>query len=154
MLLAGSQIEFLINGVVFLHGFVFCGKAWGGQGILTFEMTFRPAESAVSVPRVGLNMLRNDLKIDETTGTGGGCSGVEGVKIDGDSGADESHVPVFQCTHRPPRARSTIAILYDLESGDQGQSMQSCALNATGKHGEVEIFSTGKQREGLCECGA
>ena len=141
-------------GVVVLHGFVFCGRAWGGQGVLTFEMTIKPAECAVSVLRVALNMLRNDLKFDETTGTGGGCFGAEGVKIDGDSGADESLVPVFQCTHRPPRARSTIAILYDSESGDQDQSMQSCALNETGKNGEVEIFSTGKQREGICECGA
>ncbi|WP_145184990.1 hypothetical protein [Gimesia chilikensis] len=121
---------------------------------MTFEMTIKPAECAVSVPRVALNMLRNDLKFDETTGTGGGCSGAEGVKIDGDSGADESLVPVFQCTHCPPRARSTIAILYDSESGDQGQSMQSCALNETGKNREVEIFFTGKQREGVCECGA
>ena len=141
-------------GVVVLHGFVFCGRAWGGQGVLTFEMTFNPAECAVSVLRVALNMLRNDLKFNETTGTGGGCSGAEGVKFDGDSGADESLVPVFQCTHRPPRARSTIAILYDSESGDQGQSMQSCALNETGKNREVEIFFTGKQREGVCECGA
>ncbi|QDU03496.1 hypothetical protein V6x_32150 [Gimesia chilikensis] len=59
--------------------------------------------------RNALSVLRNDLKSYETEGTGAGCFG--------EKRENSTRIQVnlarlwslFQCTHQPPRARSTIS---------------------------------------------
>jgi len=78
-------------------------------------------EFPVSCISNALKVLRNDLKMYETVRTGSDCSGEKLEK----STAIQVHLndlwAVFQCTHRPPRARSTIATLYGSGSGNQVQ---------------------------------
>ncbi|MCR9232246.1 MAG: hypothetical protein NXI29_14640 [bacterium] len=78
-------------------------------------------EFSVSCISNALKVLRNDLKMYETVRTGSDCSGEKLEK----STAIQVHLSnlwsVFQCTHRPPRARSTIATLYGSGSGNQVQ---------------------------------
>ncbi|QDT83061.1 hypothetical protein MalM14_06920 [Gimesia chilikensis] len=94
-------------------------------------------EFAVSGWRVWLNVLRNDLKSYGTAGTGSFCSGEKREKSTAIQ-VDLSHLSVvFQCTHRPPRARSTIAIKYSTGRGDQGQFEHL-------EVGEVQWFDVGR----------
>ena len=140
-----------------MHGFVFCGRAWGGQGVLTFEMTFKPAECAVSVLRVALNMLRNDLKMYEIKRTGPECSAEQLEKSTAIQVMLSDLCAVFRCTHHPPRARSTIAKLYGSESANQGQFIQFyaqtgrdiCSVYCTAN---ILFSATGHSVEGTSAC--
>jgi hypothetical protein len=71
-----------------------------------------------------MNVLRNDLKMYETVLTGAGCSGAKVEKSTAMQVLLCDLLPVFQCTHHPPRARSTFATIYDSGSADQVQSIQ------------------------------
>ncbi|QDT85961.1 hypothetical protein MalM14_36330 [Gimesia chilikensis] len=87
------------------------------------KQNFR-SEFPVSCHSVWLKWFRNALKLYETTGTGAECSGEKRQK----STAIQVHpghlCHRFQCTHHPPRARSTIATLYGSESANQVQFIQ------------------------------
>ncbi|QDU01021.1 hypothetical protein V6x_06990 [Gimesia chilikensis] len=101
-----------------------------------FDFAVSGGEFAVSGWRVWLNVLRNDLKSYGTAGTGSFCSG---EKLEKSTAIQVvlSHLSVvFQCTHRPPRARSTIAIKYLTARGDQGQFEHL-------RVGEVQWFDVG-----------
>ena len=115
--------EIIVNGGGRSRGFCFDFDVSGG-------------EFAVSGGRVWLNVLRNDLKSYGTAGTGSFCSGEKREKSTAIQ-VDLSHLSVvFQCTHRPPRARSTIAIKYSTGRGDQGQFEHL-------EVGEVQWFDVG-----------
>ncbi len=115
--------EIIVNGGGRSRGFCFNCAVSGG-------------EFAVSGWRVCLNVLRNDLKSYGTAGTGSFCSG-EKLEISTAIQVILSHLSVvFQCTHRPPRARSTIAIKYSTGRTDQGQFEHL-------QVGEVQWFDVG-----------
>ena len=81
----------------------------------------KDGELMLNLLRNALSVLRNDLKCYGTCRTGAGCSG---EKVENSTSIQVllcHWFTVFQCTHRPPRARSTIATLYGLGSGDQVQ---------------------------------
>jgi len=84
----------------------------------------KEGELMLNLLRNALSVLRNDLKCYGTCRTGAGCSG---EKVENSTSIQvllRHWFAVFQCTHRPPRARSTIAILYDSRTVDQVQSFQ------------------------------
>ena len=87
------------------------------------KQNFR-SEFTVSCRSVWLKWFRNALKSYETTGTGAECSGEKRQN----STAIQVNLGYlcrrFQCTHHPPRARSTIAKLYGSESANQVQFIQ------------------------------
>jgi len=98
--------------------------ACGGQGELCFDSDLKGGELLVSLARNALKVLRNDLKFYETSGTGSVCAG-EKLEKSTAIQVNLSHwCVVFQCSHRPPRARSTIAINYGSGRADQGQTVQ------------------------------
>ncbi|MBN70059.1 MAG: hypothetical protein CME32_12375 [Gimesia sp.] len=101
----------------------FVERRVGVKRELCFEYFGKCSEYSVSYLRNRLNVLRNDLKLYETGRTDAGCSG-EKLEKSTVIQVKPGHLSVvFQCTHRPPRARSTIATLYDSESDDQVQSV-------------------------------
>ena len=115
--------EIIVNGGGRSRGFCFDCAVSGG-------------EFAVSGWRVWLKVLRNDLKSYGTAGTGSFCFG-EKLEKSTAIQVDLSHLSVvFQCTHRPPRARSTIAIKYSKGRGDQVQFEHL-------RVGEVQWFAVG-----------
>ena len=79
----------------------------------------------MSLLRNALNVLRNDLKRNETLGTGSFCAGEKLEKTTPIQVLLSHLCVVFRCTHHPPRARSTITQQYDSESADQVQSVQT-----------------------------
>ena len=79
---------------------------------------------AVNVLRNAFRVLRSDLKSYETVRTGSFCSGEKLEKSTPMQVKLTQLCAVFQCSYRPPRARSTFAIIYDSESGDQVQVVQ------------------------------
>ena len=109
--------------VVMINRNDFVERRLGVKRELCFEYFAKYTEFAVSCLRNRLNVLRNDLKSYETGRTDAGCSG-EKLEKSTVIQVNPGHLSVvFQCTHRPPRARSTIATLYDSESDDQVQSV-------------------------------
>ena len=105
-----------------IDGSDFVERRLGVKRELCFEYFGKCSEYSVSYLRNRLNVLRNDLKLYETGRTDAGCSG-EKLEKSTVIQVKPGHLSVvFQCTHRPPRARSTIATLYDSESDDQVQS--------------------------------
>ena len=96
---------------------------------MCFASALKEGELMLNLLRNALSVLRNDLKCYGTCRTGAGCSG---EKVENSTSIQVllSHwFAVFQCTHRPPRARSTIAILYDSRTVDQVQSFQLDQVN-------------------------
>jgi hypothetical protein len=70
-----------------------------------------------------LRVLRNDLKSYETEGTGSFCFG-ENLEKSTAIQVKLMHLfAVFQCSHRPPRARSRFVQMYDSGRGDQVESV-------------------------------
>ncbi len=88
------------------------------------EIEMNHSESAVSCLRNALKVLRNDLKSYETKRSGAACSGENSPKSTRIQVLLRHLFVKFQCTHHPPRARSTIAQGYDSETADQGQTVQ------------------------------
>jgi hypothetical protein len=71
----------------------------------------------------GLKVLRTDLKSYETEGTGSFCFG-ENLEKSTTIQVFLTHLfAVFQCAHRPPRARSRFVQTYDSGRGDQVESV-------------------------------
>ncbi|QDU03223.1 hypothetical protein V6x_29350 [Gimesia chilikensis] len=106
-----------------IDGYDFVERRLGVKRELCFEYFGKCSEYFVSCLRNRLNVLRNDLKSYETGRTDAGCSG-EKLEKSTAIQVNPGHLSVvFRCTHRPPRARSTIATLYDSESDDQVQSV-------------------------------
>ena len=102
----------------------FVERRGGVKRELCFEYFGKCSEYSVSYLRNRLNVLRNDLKLYETGRTDAGCSG-EKLEKSMVIQVKPGHLSVvFQCTHRPPRARSTIATRYDSVRGDQVQFEQ------------------------------
>jgi len=94
-----------------------------------------------------MNVLRSDLKLYETAGTGAGCSG---AKLENSTAIQVNPGrlwAVFQCSYRPPRARSRFELIYDSGSADQGQFMQYQTVNCTGgqMNQERKMFPKGNR---------
>ena len=88
------------------------------------EIEMNHSDSAVSCLRIALKVLRNDLKSYETRRSSAACSGENSRKSTRIQVLLRHLFVKFQCTHHPPRARSTIAQGYDSETADQGQTVQ------------------------------
>ncbi len=88
------------------------------------EIEMSHSEYTVSCLRNALKVLRNDLKSYETMRSGAACSGENSRKSTRIQVLLRHLFVKFQCTHHPPRARSTIAQRYDSETADQGQTVQ------------------------------
>ena len=73
---------------------------------------------------IALKVLRDDLKLRCIDRSGSFCSGEDREKSTTIQVNVSDLCAVFQCTHHPPRARSTIAQEYGSGSADQGQSEQ------------------------------
>ncbi|QDT23434.1 hypothetical protein HG66A1_52510 [Gimesia chilikensis] len=96
----------------------------------------------VSVLRSALKVLRNDLKCYETEGTGDECPGEKLEKSTAIQVVLSHLFGRFQCTHHPPRARSTIAPLYDSGRADQEESVQFLRQKFAGNR-DVSLFEAG-----------
>ncbi len=116
-----SRVDCLLGASVLTEDFDFAERRGGVKRKLCCGLRVSLLEFPVSCISNALKVLRNDLKMYETVRTGSECSGEKLEK----STAIQVHLndlwAVFQCTHRPPRARSTIATLYGSGSGNQVQ---------------------------------
>ncbi|QDV19550.1 hypothetical protein Pan153_42160 [Gimesia panareensis] len=102
----------------------FVNRRAGVKQNLCSEFSVSCLDLLLNCISVVLSLLRNDLKMYETFRTGDFYSG-EKLEKSTAIQVDLSHLyAVFQCTHRPPRARSTIATIYDSGSADQVQCFQ------------------------------
>ena len=116
-----SRVYCLLGASMLTEDFDFAERRGGVKRKLCCGLRVSVPEFRVSCISNALKVLRNDLKMYETVRTGSDCSGEKLEK----STAIQVHLnnlwAVFQCTHRPPRARSTIATLYGSGSGNQVQ---------------------------------
>ena len=107
------------------------------------ECGVRCVEFTVSLCRAVVSVLRDDLKMDGTLRT---CDFCSGEKLENSTLIQVHLSPlwsVFQCTHHPPRARSTITQEYDSESDDQVQFKQQVHLVFSGGQAELRTWSAG-----------
>ena len=101
-----------------------CGRARGGQGGLCSDVRGGGDEMWTRSFSIALKVLRDDLKLRGIDRSGSFCSGEDREKSTTIQVNVSDLCAVFQCTHHPPRARSTIAQEYGSGSADQGQSEQ------------------------------
>ncbi len=96
----------------------------GVKGNAGFEFVASSFEMEVSGHSNAVRVLRNDLKLYGTCGTGSFCVSENRGKSTLIQVLLGHWWAVFQCSHHPPRAQSTIATIYDSGGTDQGQSFQ------------------------------
>ena len=131
-----SRANCLLGASVLTEDSDFAERRGGVKRKLCCGLRVSVPEFRVSCISNALKVLRNDLKMYETVRTGSDCSG-EKLEKSTAIQVDLSHLSVvFQCTHRPPRARSTIAIKYLTGRTDQGQFEHL-------EVGEVQWFDVG-----------
>ncbi|QDT27662.1 hypothetical protein Enr10x_29800 [Gimesia panareensis] len=104
--------------------FDFVKRHVGVKGEICSEFAVNCFEFRVSLLRFALNVLRNDLKMYETCRTGSFCSTEKREKSTAIQVILYHWFAVFQCTHHPPRARSTFASKYESGRTVQDQSFQ------------------------------
>lgn len=96
----------------------------GVKGDSGFEFVTSSFEMGVSGLSKAVRVLRNDLKLFGTMGTGSFCVSENRGKTTAIQVLLSHWWAVFQCSDHPPRAQSTIATIYDSGDADQGQSFQ------------------------------
>ncbi|WP_417393730.1 hypothetical protein [Gimesia chilikensis] len=96
----------------------------GVKGNACFEFAASYFEMGVSGHSNAVRVLRNELKLYGTCGTGSFCISENPGKSTLIQVLLGHWWAVFQCSHHPPRAQSTIATIYDSGDTDQGQSFQ------------------------------
>lgn len=96
----------------------------GVKGNTCFEFVASCFEMGVSGLSNAVRVIRNDLKLYGTYGTGSFCVGEKRGKSTAIQVLLSHWWAVFQCSHHPPRAQSTFATIYDSGDTDQGQSFQ------------------------------
>ena len=96
----------------------------GVKGNAGFEFVASSFEMGASGLSNAVRVLRNDLKLYGTMGTGSVCVGENRGKSTAIQVLLGHWWAVFQCSDHPPRAQSTIATIYDSGGTDQGQSFQ------------------------------
>ncbi|QDT18479.1 hypothetical protein HG66A1_02400 [Gimesia chilikensis] len=113
---------FLLGVVMLMLDFV--ERRVGVKGDSGFEFVASSFEMGVSGHSNAVRVLRNDLKLYGTMGTGSVCVGENRGKSTAIQVLLGHWWAVFQCSDHPPRAQSTFATIYDSGDADQGQSFQ------------------------------